>query len=430
MSQREEDEHHQEDVRKLEVLKQEKSLISSEEFDASQTVRVEPRQIRPEPREMKSVQREPEMVEAEEATHDVARLKRGSHPGKERIKPKKVTFEKLEDRPDEAENQENQWGIAETEVSSRGNTRVLLIGGGIVFVLVVALVGLRLFFGGEIAKAEVVHGTPHIKRVKAPFENGPEKWFRDRSGIVSTQALVVLKGYMAAENNQARSQWVRNPGRYLKLVDDWPVPIAPLLSANDPQAWDIAHTKETAYLILTARDHDFLPFRAYFTREGDVLKLDWAATTAWCDVSLELLRKAGRKRGRAITAIQKKVGVVAASELSPQSKSDLPEAVYNDSVLVRCLIRKKEEHYAGVYNDEEYSSFMLLSADKMHNMWGYAVKGSDLDIKLRRLLRYGYFVEDLKKDLSVTVRVRVNEKEALPSQVELMKLEYPEWVTP
>ena len=320
----------------------------------------------------------------------------------------------------EDELRESQWGQPR-ESTSQGGGRVWVMGGVIVLALVAVLLGLRFLSGdGEekIQKTEVVSGSTLVEKgekTKTEEENSSEKWFRAHSGELAEQALTVLKGYMAASTKEARSQWVRNPERYLKLVDGWPVPISPLLSENDPQTWNIEHTEKTAYLIFKGRDKNYMPFRAYFTREGDTLKLDWEATTAWSEVSLDALRKAGEKRR---------------SGASASAESDLPRAVYTDSVLLRCLIRKKEQYYAGVYDDERYSAFMLLSSDKMQNVWGYAPRGSELDLKLRKLLSYGYFVESLKRDVCVTVRIRVNQKDALPSQVELVKMEYPEWVTP
>jgi hypothetical protein len=223
---------------------------------------------------------------------------------------------------------------------------------------------------------------------------------------------------------------VRHPSEYLKQCKDWPVPVNPLLSTHDPQEWEIGHTEETAYLILNARDHDYLPFRAYFTRENGELKLDWAATTAWSEVSLQTIRQTAQRLGGPVNEAQRKAGVVALSQLSPAVKSVLPDKIHTDSVFIRCQIRKKEEFYAGPYNDQEHSAYMLLSADQMHHMWGYAPKGSELDLKLKALLDHGSFVVALKKDQRVILRVRMNKKDALPSQLELVELITPEWVTP
>ncbi len=97
---------------------------------------------------------------------------------------------------------------------------------------------------------------------------------------------------------------------------------------------------------------------------------------------------------------------------------------------MRCKDRRRDEFYAGPYNDKDHAAFMLIAADSAYYMWAYTPRDSALDLELRRLLDHGRFVVDLKKDLRVTVRVRRSQKDALPSQLELMELIHPEWVTP
>jgi len=426
MSKREDEKNHEENISKLEVSKQDQLSNTSEQCDAVQKLTVEPRRIRPEPRKKGFSKCQPKEIDEELESQEEevwgGDLNRKKPAGKNRLKPDKVVFEKLEERPSEDEVQENQWGASSGESSEGGSFRFFLIGGVLVFVLLVGLVGMRLLSGGELEKAEVMRGSSEGASSQAVEEN-PEKWIRDHFGEMNTESLHILKEYTAAKDKLSRSQWVRNPERYLKLVDDWPVKVSIRMSGDDLYKWDVGHTNGKAYLILIGKDRDYMPLRVYFTREGGDLKLDWEATTAWSEVSLEALRNAGQKRSRFMQGDQ-------VSEASSPKESDVPEAVYSDSVFVRCLIRKKEEYYGGVYTEDKYSAFMLLSANKMHSVWAYAPKDSELDLELRRMLRYGYFVEALKKDICVTVRIRVNRKDALPSQVELVKLEYPEWVSP
>lgn len=111
-------------------------------------------------------------------------------------------------------------------------------------------------------------------------------------------------------------------------------------------------------------------------------------------------------------------------------KPQMPAEIYTEPVMMRCRLTRRDEFYAGPYNEKEHSVFMLRSADKLAYVWGYVKRDSPLDQELRRLLDHGRFVVSLKKDSPVTVRIRRSVKDALPSQLELVELLHPEWVTP
>ena len=355
---------------------------------------------------------------------EVVRLEQGVIPRGERVKVAQAKFEKLEERQDEAEKQEDQWGGG-----SIIGWRSIVIGGVFVVLLVVILVVMRGSVGGQ--GAEVME-SPIVENLRSvdPYEGNPEQWFRHLASSIEPETLRVMKGYMEAPDDQARSQWVRYPKLFLRKKAQMSIAVNPLLEQKRGQSWDINHTDDTAYLIFQGMDKDYLPFRAYFTQDGEQLKLDWMATTAWSDVSLQAIRAEAQSRGGAVNAAQLVSGVVGDSELSPQSKSALPPEIYTGSMMVRCLIRKKNDFYAGPYNDRDHSAYMLISADKMHEMWGYTAKGGELDLKLKRVLDHGSFVVALKKNVRVMLKVRMAKKGALPSQLELVELLNTEWVTP
>lgn len=383
----------------------------------------EPRAIRPQPRVAVSAKVKPELVD--ELEDEVLRLERKLSPGKNRIKVGAAKFDKLEERPTEDVRQEEQWGH-----SAGGGWKMLLVGGCVVIVLVISLVVMRGVWGGDTMKDEDVVLYGEEEKEKNPYEGSPEKWFHDRSGTISAEALHVLEGFVQASDRKAKSQWVRRPEQYLNLSPHWPVQLDPLMRQHGKESWSIGHTDGVAYLILETRNREFLPLRVYFTHIEGVFKLDWQASMAWSEVSLEEIRSVREKRGGPRNEIQRKAGVVASEELIPSSKSVLPDEIYTASMAVRCMLRKKEEFYAGPYNDREYSGYMLLSADKMHYMWGYVAKDSALDSKLKAILDHGSFVVRLKKDERVILRVRLSKKDALASQLEIVELTNSEWVNP
>ncbi len=387
-------------------------LIVSE---AKQVVADTPRVIAPEPRVV-SVRPEKPVPEAA-PEQGVERLEREVNPGKERIKVDQAKFEELKERPDEAERQEEEWGRGITPgwwVSIAGVCAAVILLGGL---------AIESWLDGD--EVQEVTQVPAGGGGDDLHAGSPEKWFHDRAGTIGADANAVLSAFMAAADDGERSKWVRQPDAYLKRPKQGEVMIAPRLDEAGDQSWMIDHTDNTAFLILDGMDADFMPFHAYFTRDGELLKLDWQATTAWSEVSLSTMKNKLKDQQALISRLTR-----AARETQAESAPVLPAPLYTEPVLVRCMLRRRDEFYAGPYNDREHSAFMLLSPDKAHYLWAYTVRDSALDLELRRLLDHGRFVVSLKKDVRVTVRIRRNQKDALPSQLELVEMVHPEWVTP
>ncbi len=383
-----------------------------------------PRSIRPEPRDIAS-KKSVELTEAVSEEPEVPRLQSNSRPGQDRVKIEKPKFEKLEERPEEDEVKESEWGSCR-EIDGK----YLLIGGGIVIILIIISVMLTFFYAGDTT-AEEVDSKSIVKKVEEKVdEDACEQWFRSRSGNIAQVALPVLTGYMKAKTDKERSAWVRKPARFLKHVADWPIKIDPFIENENELNWDVHHIEKTAYLVLVAKDKDFMPVRIYFVRVGDKLKIDWEASTAWSEASFKDLLRAGKKLSATITKEQREAGVVESISLRPKTKIDQLIEDKNKWFILRSMIRKKDEFYAGPYNDKEYSSYFLLSSDIMKSVWGYVRLGSDLDQELRKILDYGRFVVSLKKDIRVTLKVKLGKKGAFPNQLEIVGLKHLEWVTP
>ncbi|MEJ6572974.1 MAG: hypothetical protein QNL01_00405 [Akkermansiaceae bacterium] len=440
----------------ISISKGKASLIISGADEARNEAN-EPQALVPEPRVAvaKIEEAEPEEEQVEDS---IQRLENMTNPGKDRIKVDKAKFEKLEIRPDEAEIQEQQWGSGLTQgwwVAIAGASAAVLLLGGL---------SIESWYSGDEAHT-VAEPPAFVHPESDPHEGSPEKWFHQRAGQIGLEASAVLKAFVAAKDDVSRSQYVRFPERYIEQMAQKKVVIKPRLNDLDGKSLDIKHTDDTAFLIVDCQDADFMPFRAYFTREGEHLKLDWEATVARCETDLHTIKKSVNERRVIVDALNKKVRLandeytraVSAREKAleenrqqkigkgmeatpkvhvvpavpaPVSKPDYPPEVCTEPSLVRCKVRRRDEFYAGPYNDKDHSAFMLISADSAYYMWAYTPRDSALDLELRRLLDHGRFVVDLKKDLRVTVRVRRSQKDALPSQLELMELIHPEWVTP
>jgi len=491
----------------ISISKGKASLIISGADEARNEAN-EPQALAPEPRVAAAKVEEAEPEEVEES---IQRLENMTNPGKDRIKVDKAKFEKLEIRPDEAEIQEDQWGSRITQgwwVAIAGASAAALLLGGL---------AIESWYGGDEAHT-VAEPPAFVHPEPDPYEGSPEKWFHQRAGKIGLEASAVLKAFVSAKDDASRSQYVRFPERYIEQMAQKNVVIKPRLSGLEDMVLNINHTDDTAFLILDCQDTDFMPFRAYFTKEGEHLKLDWEATVARCETGLRTIKQNVNERRIRVDSINKKVriandaytaavkarektleakrqqeirrgaaaaakvhvvtrgesfgfiakkynislgsllahngitdvalqigqklqipsmitpviepDVVVAAVPMPVPKPVYPSEVCTEPSLVRCKIRRRDEFYAGPYNDKDHSAFMLISADAAYYMWAYTPRDSALDLELRLLLDHGRFVVDLKKDLRVTVRVRRNQKDALPSQLELVELVHPEWVTP
>ena len=340
---------------------------------------------------MKQNSQAPENKENQASNEPVTRLMPivGSQ---ERIEATAPKFQQRDRELSTEEKQEEDWG----KQNLMTGWWWMLIGGGALVAILVGMVVFSKYLDGpmEVASSEVEVATE-----LDPFEGSPEHWFRKREGKISEEAEELIKSYLSAGDDIAKSKFVRNPEQYLKCVPHWSVKVNPRLENLPKAKWQIKHTGETAFLALRAESEDFLPIRVYFTRYQEGLKLDWKASAAWSEMSVKQLK-----------------------EVEPSTR--------NKPVLLRCLISRRDEFYTAPYNEQDHASFMILSPDKSQYLWGYVDRGSELDKELRRIIDHGRFVVDLKKDVRVTLRVQGGGKDTLPSQIELMELVHPEWVQP
>lgn len=393
--------------------------------------------IAPEPRVAKVRKPLPE-PESERRAEEIQRLEREVDPGKERIKVDKANFENRKKRPDEAEIQEEQWG------GGLAPGWWVMIAGACVAVVLLGGLALESWIDGDHAQT-VPTAPPRSASDVDPYAGSPEKLLHERGGLNSEEVNNLLKAFMSQEDDVARSKFVRNPKSYLEKVGEWNVKLTPRLGDIEKQSITIDHTEDTAFIVLKCKDSEFMPFRAYFVREGEQLKFDWEATVAWSEASFEIIAKkikaqhAARKKtivdGREENLRQPQLPVKSPKGAIPQEPMTGDPVISQDELftkplLVRCLISRRDEFYTGPYNDREHSVFMLLSPDKSKHLWAYTDRDSALDIELRRFLDHGRFVMALKKNRHVTLRIQRNQKEALPSQVELVEIVHPEWVTP
>lgn len=310
--------------------------------------------------------------------------------------------------PDMAALEESRWGNERTSGSSW-----TMIGAIVITLAVLALVSVRECGQDSASKTRVSSADQLL--TPAGDDNDVDEWFEKHVGTLPDRIADVLNAFFVAENDEARSKVVRFPELFLERSKSHRAMAKPRLQDDSGRSIRIKQIGDTSYVVYECKDEDFLPFRAYLTRDGEDLKLDWSATVAWSSMNFDDLRKKPISGGPEYSG----------SDTASQDSPGLAEPV-----LLRCMLSRRNGFYAGPYNDEDYSVFMLLSPDKTQNIWGYTQRNSPLDIELRKMLDHGLFVIELKKDLRVTVRITHGVSDALPSQFELVELVHSEWVHP
>ncbi|MEP2776385.1 MAG: hypothetical protein ABJQ29_16785 [Luteolibacter sp.] len=105
--------------------------------------------------------------------------------------------------------------------------------------------------------------------------------------------------------------------------------------------------------------------------------------------------------------------------------SDLPwkeilESKPTDPVLVRVISKPVPYYNFGFSDDSEWVSYLLLSPDQLHTLYGYAKRGSSIDEQLRPA--------DPNGSMAVTLKIRFPKGGASGSQVEIEQFLADGWV--
>ena len=448
-----------------------------------------PQNIEIAPRRIKKA-RAINLPEEDDVDEIVARLDRETRPRHKPLKLDKVKFEKLEARPDEEEIQEEKWqssGIPGWWVAAAGACAVLLLLSGLALESwfdgdeiekieaqpalekpdaldendpeywfqkragSMAEKATRLLEDYEAAKDDVQKSTytrdpqaylDELKKNKIDISPRPETI--DEVNIYHTGKTGYLKASFEDQDFSPMVVYFTHEKEDLKI--DWKATTAwsevPLSRMKEEaQNWydQIQNIKAKYVEDLELYENRINPAqktvkssKIYTVVSGDTISRIAKAH----QMSVQKLRQLNHLKNDAIRIGQKlKVGSgrrvkPKVVKLEKPAAPEFPPRKYTKPVLVRCLLTRRDEFYAGVYNDEDHSAYLLLSKDATHSMWGYVKRDSKLDEELRRLLDHGRFVLDLKKNLRVTLHLRRGKVGALPNQLEIVDLIHPDWVTP
>lgn len=137
---------------------------------------------------------------------------------------------------------------------------------------------------------------------------------------------------------------------------------------------------------------NFSNFSAYFVLEGDLLLLDWKATTAYGSASFDEL---------------------------VQGEGDGSE--------IRGYLKPAELYY-GDFTEDKYHCYQFESPDKHEVVWCYVKRSSELAIELGRYFLKGEIIEQSTEELPMTLKLSRVEGRCMPNQWLLDGLLYKNWI--
>ncbi|KAB2638621.1 MAG: hypothetical protein DVB25_07365 [Verrucomicrobia bacterium] len=156
-------------------------------------------------------------------------------------------------------------------------------------------------------------------------------------GPCEENARSLLAAYAMTSSPEAVLPLIRDAQRLTRrLTQDWqpwqvPADWLPARGAT----WQVSAADGRSYGCLSGRKPNFAPYRAFFVREGEALRIDWEATEGLGEATFAML---ARGRGE---------GGVIRTYTTP------------------------ENFYSLVFPESEFRSYKLLAADHEHIVWGY-----------------------------------------------------------
>lgn len=243
--------------------------------------------------------------------------------------------------------------------------------------------------------------APKPKPQKAHLEVVEEAKLEDLKGFeldgpCQDNARALLAAYAKATTPEEVLPLIRDAARLShRLRADWLPWQAPAdwLPARDA-SWQVSAEGGRPHGSLSGRKPDFSPYRAYFVREGEALRIDLEATEGLGDAAFAALQQ-GRGSG----------GVVRAY-LSP------------------------ENFYSLTFPETAFRSFKLLAPDREFVVWGYVKSGSPAAAALLKVFEPTVSGADAPTEVPMTLRLTAAVTGVQKNQWLIGELLHIDWVCP
>ncbi|MCH2064491.1 MAG: hypothetical protein MK194_12270 [Roseibacillus sp.] len=293
---------------------------------------------------------------------------------------------------------EERWG--DDRAGQRGLARILLW----VFALLVPVLAIVTAFvltkGGEEMSPRSenqLNFSFNVSEEEDEFKPmGPRAWFENNPHDSFVTSIGILDRLNQSADGRVPDAVFRREDFTLKQIADRGLGWASRFTTTDPRKfqWSIADTEDIGYLVLEGLREDQSTFRSYFVKSEEGLRMDWAASTAWSEVSA----------------------------------GELATSVAEHDVTLRCFLNKKP-HYDS-RSDQERSWYLITVPGSDLQFWGFVPAGSSLDEELLNLFQFGRFILDRKEEVRVIARVSKPVEPVKENQFEIVELVTEEWVLP
>jgi hypothetical protein len=237
-----------------------------------------------------------------------------------------------------------------------------------------------------------------VEAISAFDRTSPQAWFHENSVKAFELAMGLLEKCNEAQNSAQLTGIIRDPERVLQNLAMNDVATASDYIVRDPRLlnWEYGDAGETGFMVVSGRRTDYTPFRAYFVKTDDGMKLDWEATHGNSDLP---------------------VGSLVAEKPSK-------------SVYIRGWVGKQPHFDSETGRGVTRSWYLVLDPSKEEFVWAYAPTGSVLDEQLRDMLSYGRMVEERPDEIRAMVRLTKPSVGFRENEFEIRELVTTDWVAP
>jgi hypothetical protein len=236
--------------------------------------------------------------------------------------------------------------------------------------------------GFEIEKVELDERFALFQEDPIRLQAEAARLLADYAAATSPEQLLPLVRGQATVAGPLRTTW-----------QPWPAP--PHLDGRKALQFAYTDNLKPPFLVVFGKRSDQIPFRAYFVREGEHLKLDWEATEGICDIPIH----------------------------------ELPGATGVRQALVRCEVEAKPFHTTA-FPETRFRSFLLSTADQQAWIWGYGERDGETELRLKALLDTGSAFLEQKTRERATLRITADPGRDLPNQFLITEMLHIDWVRP
>ena len=331
----------------------------------------------------------PQRIQVQEIKATVVRLDQMA-PSPPKV-ARQVAFHQ---RPIHEKDQSSSSGESSTWGAASKLSKRWIFGSGAAVVVIVILSMILL----PVLNSRNAQKASSRTIVVKPFNDEKIDRFDTLDPMLDRQpeAIRIFQTYLAATQVDQVIPLIRD-GKALEetLRGHWhPTAIPKRWTIGPDCAWSLKKIADHPYGILSGTLPDHSSFTAYFTKDGDRLRLDWKATSGF--------------------------GTATFAELEKNMGN--PAEVRGEISLA--------QFYTSTWPEADYQSFRLTSPDGQDILWCYSRRGQQVHDALGPFFRKDQLIVQTKNSWRITLRLAQGPAGALPNQWLIGEMLHIDWVTP